>query len=87
MCFRRWSGKTYQHMLRLWQSVDAGEAGVCLIAKYELSAEPNGLDQNLPTWSEVPLVYLKIDKQVTQKLSASSKYTYVSFNWGYCFPI
>ena len=58
-------------MLRLWQSVDADEAGVCLLPKVELSEELQPQDE---FWSEIPVAFQITDKEQTRKLVPSGKY-------------
>ncbi|PSN50886.1 D-aspartate oxidase [Blattella germanica] len=68
----RWSSKTYEYMLKLWQSVDAAEAGVCLVSKYDLSNEQERTE--VPEWTKIPLAYHTIDRTQAYKLSGHDKY-------------
>ncbi|KAJ9583047.1 hypothetical protein L9F63_022612 [Diploptera punctata] len=67
----RWSSKTYERMLELWQSADADEAGICLVPKLELS---ENYEPEQEFWSKIPLAFQSIDTAQTCKLTGTHKY-------------
>ena len=54
--YRCWSSKTYQHILKLWKSVEAGDVGVSLIQCYKLTDSP-GANKEQPEWTKIPVAY------------------------------
>jgi hypothetical protein len=64
-------------MLKLWKSVDAGDVGVSLIPKYELTEKPGGADEEQPEWTKVLLAHQIINRHQAQKLAPvnNSKFT------------
>jgi len=75
--YRRWSSKTYQHILKLWKSVEAGDVGVSLIACYKLTDSPGGENKEQPEWTKIPVAYQVISSHQAQKLASAnhSKFT------------
>jgi hypothetical protein len=75
--YRRWSSKTYQNILKLWKSVEAGDVGVSLIPCYKLIDNPGGANEELPEWTKIPVAYQIINGHQAQKLALvnDSKFT------------
>lgn len=73
----RWSSKTYQNILKLWKSVEAGDVGVSLIPCYKLTDNPGGANEELPEWTKIPVAYQIINGHQAQKLALvnDSKFT------------
>ncbi|KAJ4445385.1 hypothetical protein ANN_07190 [Periplaneta americana] len=69
----RWSSKTYSYMQKLWQDTDAGEIGVSLIPKYQLTEKPGGADKEQPEWTKVPVAYQILDRDQAQKMCYGNK--------------
>jgi hypothetical protein len=67
--YRRWSSKTYQHMLKLWKSVEAGDVGASLIPYYKLINNPGGANREQPEWTKIPVAYQVINGHQAQQLS------------------
>jgi hypothetical protein len=68
--YRRWSSKTYQHILKLWKSVEAGDVGVSLIPCYKLTDSPGGAKKEQPEWTKIPVAYQVINGHQAQKLAS-----------------
>jgi hypothetical protein len=68
--YRRWSSKTYQHILKLWKSVEAGDVGASLIPYYKLTDNPGGANGEQPEWSKIPVAYQLINGHQAQKLAS-----------------
>jgi hypothetical protein len=75
--YRRWSSKTYQHILKLWKSVEAGDVGVSLIPYYKVTDSPGGANREQPQWTKIPVAYQVINGHQAQKLASvnDSKFT------------
>lgn len=75
--YRRWSSKTYQHILKLWKSVEAGDVGVSLIPCYKLTDSPGGANREQPEWTKIPIAYEVINGHQAQKVASvnDSKFT------------
>lgn len=75
--YRRWSSKTYQQMLKLWKSAEAGDVGVSLIPCYKLTDSPGGANKEQTEWTKIPAAYQVINGHQAQKLASvnDSKFT------------
>ncbi|PNF19743.1 D-aspartate oxidase [Cryptotermes secundus] len=73
----RWSSKTYDHILKLWKSNEAGDVGISLIPVYKLTEKSGGEDMEQPEWTKVPLAHHIINSHQAQKLASlsDSKFT------------
>ncbi|KDR20119.1 D-aspartate oxidase isoform X2 [Zootermopsis nevadensis] len=67
-----WSSKTYNHMLNLWKSPEAGDVGVSLIPYYKLTKKAGGADMEQPEWTKVPVAHHIISSHQAQKLSSDN---------------
>jgi hypothetical protein len=68
--YRRWSSKTYQHILKLWKSVEAGDVGASLVPCYKLIDNPEGANKEQPEWTKIPVAYQDINGHQAQKLAS-----------------
>jgi len=68
--YRRWSSKTYQHILKLWKSVEAGDVGVSLVPCYKLTDSPGEANKKQPEWTKIPVAYQVINGHQAQKLAS-----------------
>jgi len=68
--YRRWSSKTYQHILKLWKSVEAGDVGISLIPCHKLTDSPGGVNKEQPEWTKIPVAYQVINGHQAQKLAS-----------------
>lgn len=75
--YRRWSSKTYQHILKLWKSVEAGDVGASLIPCYKLTDNTGGANKEQPEWTKIPVAFQVINDRQAQKLASvnDSKFT------------
>lgn len=71
--FSKWSKDTHDFYLKLWQSGDAHEAGICLLPVVQLTTESGGVQA---PWRNIVFGCTDLDANAIERYSKEHKCNY-----------